>query len=198
MSSEYQQSPRFGGLPVELLERVVEEILTPKGLANFASTCSTASAIVERSPLRYYLTDLRLLQLRRSKPRIASQYPPTLPSLINTIQHEDFPKFKVVFKLFQRSLSKKLIDKWPKGKNGELLSPTPLDAAISANRFDVFFYLFTSGCGMTLEEYWTFMRHPFYSMTIERLAELRVTFGSVVNYSRSLARVHRVWWSLDR
>ncbi len=162
MSSHSQQLAPIGGLPEEILEQVIEEILTAKTLAKFACTCSTINSIIQRKPLQFYLTDLRFQRLRRLDPEIKSKYPPALPSLIHAIYHEDFDRFKVVFKMFKRQFGRRLLEKWPTDEAGKCLSPTPHSASIDADRYDVFFQLFTSGCSFVFPDWLAMEDHPFY------------------------------------
>ncbi|KAI1423127.1 hypothetical protein F5Y12DRAFT_758918 [Xylaria sp. FL1777] len=187
MSSHSQQVSPMKGLPIELLEQVVEEILTTKTLADFACTCSTVNSLIERNPLRFYLTDLRFQRLRRSNSEVQRDYPPTLPTLIHAIQYEDLERFKVVFKMFQTSFSRKLVDKWPYDEWGKIISPTPIAASITADRFDVFWHLLSSTNTLTFSDWNACSDHPFYKRAVRMMEEEMGFFPVQVFLSQGVA-----------
>ncbi|GAW14157.1 hypothetical protein ANO14919_035510 [Xylariales sp. No.14919] len=77
-------------------------------------------------------------------------HPATLPGLIHAIQHEELDTFKAVLQLYQEGFSQDFIGTWPADESGNLLSPTPIEAAITARRFNVFQVLVRAGCELQL------------------------------------------------
>ncbi|KAI1307195.1 hypothetical protein F5Y03DRAFT_405746 [Xylaria venustula] len=190
MSSDPQGSRPMRGLSTELLEQVVEGILTTQTLGNFARTCSTVNSIVKQRPLQLYVTDIRFQRLRRSDPRVKRDYHPTLPSLIHAIFHDDFDKFKVVFKMYRKSLSRNLLEKWPKDESGDRILPTPISASIVADRFDIFWYLLTSTRMLSSEDWKAYWEHPFLDRAFAKMKEKNIFFHVYVyNPDGSLFRL---------
>ncbi|KAI0517992.1 hypothetical protein F5B22DRAFT_645239 [Xylaria bambusicola] len=196
MGSQPRESLPVTGLPMELIEQVANEILTTKTLANFTRTCSTAKRIVERNPLQFYLTDIRFQKLRKSDPEIRRQFSPMIPSLVHAIQHENLDNFKKILKLYQKKLSRKIIDTWPTDENGGVLSPTAYEAVLTAERFDIFVHMATAGCGFTYDEYTKVVTHQFYYMLKDGLRERLVAFMLIPDYSASPPTVHHTWYQL--
>ncbi|KAI0408308.1 hypothetical protein F4802DRAFT_618505 [Xylaria palmicola] len=133
-------------LPVEILELVIEAIATPSTLLNLTCTCSRIKSILdERMPLKLYSTDARFQTQRLTDPAFKSKHPATQPSLIYAIQNEGLDKIKTILDIFQKELSVGLTDRWDL-----TCFPTPIEAAITAHRVDVFLLLVEAGCSLMI------------------------------------------------
>ncbi|KAI1121052.1 hypothetical protein F5Y10DRAFT_272472 [Nemania abortiva] len=156
MSSEFQAWNPSTSLPVELIEMIVEELLTPKALVNLACTSRLMHSIVFRKPFHLYELDARYHRRLMTDDIFRSQNKATLPSLIHIIRHDSLDKIKTVLEIFQAGSSVSLGEAWDVST-----FPTPIEAAIVAGRSDVMKFLLKSGCELRIPD-----RH--YILDIEK------------------------------
>ncbi|KAJ2990994.1 hypothetical protein NUW58_g2691 [Xylaria curta] len=144
-----QQAPTIT-LTVDILDMVVDAVASPKALLNLACTCSGINSIINRKPLRLYAADVRFQRRRISDPIFGAEHPPTLPGLIYAIRHENLNNFKAILAMYQEGLSGNFLDTWPTDEARKLLTPTPIEAAITAHRFNYFQILIRAGWALDL------------------------------------------------
>ncbi|KAJ8128359.1 hypothetical protein O1611_g5274 [Lasiodiplodia mahajangana] len=147
MSPQFQPWQSSEGLPVELIEMIVEELPTPAALLNFAGTSSLIHSIVFRNPSRLYIADARYQNRALDASKLTLRYPVTLPSLIHAIQNDSLDKIKTVLDIFQAETSPDLIDAW-----SMYTFPMPAEAAITAGRLDALILLIKSGCWLNVRD----------------------------------------------
>ncbi|KAI0112510.1 hypothetical protein GGR51DRAFT_557092 [Nemania sp. FL0031] len=138
MSSQSQPPQSSQGLPVELVEMLVEELPTPRALLNFACTSSLIHSIVFRKPLLY------MVDARHHK-RSMDDSMHTQPSLIHAIRKGSLDKIKTVLGIFQAETNTKLDAPWSLKR-----FPMPTGAAMRAGRLDALILLIQSGCWLSV------------------------------------------------
>ncbi|KAI0112549.1 hypothetical protein GGR51DRAFT_557132 [Nemania sp. FL0031] len=167
MSSQFQPWQSSEGLPVELIEMIVEKLPTPTALLNFACTSSLINSIVFRKPSRLYVLDARYHNLSIDASRYTAWRPVTLPSLIYAIQNDSLDKIKSLVEIFQAETCTLLNEPWALYN-----FPLPTEAAIRAGRLDALTLLINSGCWLGVRDisgqiYGTFMEYMSYSCSTQ-------------------------------